>query len=82
MEDVRRHPNFRAAVIAAGLDPDDALTMAVAAARTGIARRRVERHPGRGKLRTVKVAGRRVTTGAWLRAWVAVWTPDSAKSCR
>ena len=72
------HPTFRAAVAAAGLDPGDGLIMAEVAALTGIARRTVERHAGRGRLRTIKVANRRVTRGAWLRAWLEAWFPEVA----
>ena len=69
-------PRFRAAASAAGLDPDDTLRMVEAAALTGLSPRTVERHVRQGRLRTIKVANRRVTRQAWLRAWVEVWYPE------
>ena len=72
------NPRFRAAVSAVGLDPDDALTLAEAAARTGLSRKIVERNAQIVRLRTARVGTRRVTTSAWLRAWVEVWYPEHA----
>lgn len=71
-------PWFREAAIATGLDPEDTLTLPEVVALIGLSLRTVERYAGRGRLRTHKVANRRVTTRAWLRAWVEVWYPEHA----
>ena len=75
---VASNPRFRAAITAAGLDPDDSFTLAEAAVRTGIALYSVERNAHLTRLRTVRVWNVRVTRAAWLRAWVEVWYPEHA----
>jgi hypothetical protein len=72
------HPTFRAALIAAGFDPADTFTLVDVAALTGISPRAIARQARMARLRTIKVANRRVTRGAWLRAWLEVWHPEVA----